>query len=446
MPAFKIFLMILFFALVAFGQEASLTLNQSIRLALDNNPNIQIQQNTLKQSELSYLQTYSGILPTLDFSANTGHTEVGTGIIYQYIPTSGRTEAVETDPSYQQNNSLTFSANWTIIDRFYSYFNIQKGYIDQKAAEYDYEAKRNSIILDVKTKFYDALQYQKLVEVRKVAVERSEEQLRKQRIAFQIGSATRLDTLKARVNLNTDRVSYINSVNALKQAKYVLNVVLGQRPNNAISLSEAGIPKQLTPNQSMLQNGYGFEFNPSLESSRLQSESSEYASSSALTAFFPSLTANYRYNRSNPESDLAFFNEYDFNWNQSYGFSLNWNLFNGFSDYLNYEKAIIAERTQKLAEKQLELTLSQSLEAAFDNYRSAIEVININEANLESASEDYRLATERRAVGSATQLEVRDAQVNLTLAEQSLVEARFNALKALAQIEELTGKGYQANE
>jgi outer membrane protein len=127
-------------------------------------------------------------------------------------------------------------------------------------------------------------------------------------------------------------------------------------------------------------------------------------------------------------------------------FSLNWNLFNGFSDYLNYEKAIIAERTQKLAEKQLELTLSQSLEAAFDNYRSAIEVININEANLESASEDYRLATERRAVGSATQLEVRDAQVNLTLAEQSLVEARFNALKALAQIEELTGKGYQANE
>jgi outer membrane protein len=99
-----------------------------------------------------------------------------------------------------------------------------------------------------------------------------------------------------------------------------------------------------------------------------------------------------------------------------------------------------------LAEKQLELTLSKSLEAAFDNYRSAIEVIKINEANLESASEDYRLATERRAVGSATQLEVRDAQVNLTLAEQSLVEARFNALKALAQIEELTGKGYQANE
>jgi outer membrane protein TolC len=291
MPAFKIFLMILFFALVAFGQEASLTLNQSIRLALDNNPNIQIQQNTLKQSELSYLQTYSGILPTLDFSANTGHTEVGTGIIYQYIPTSGRTEAVETDPSYQQNNSLTFSANWTIIDRFYSYFNIQKGYIDQKAAEYDYEAKRNSIILDVKTKFYDALQYQKLVEVR-----------------------------------------------------------------------------------------------------------------------------------------------------------LNWNLFNGFSDYLNYEKAIIAERNQAIVKARTERNIKQSLLAAYDNYQSAIEVIKINELNLESASEEYRLATERRIVGSATQLEVRDAQVNLTRAEQSLVEARFNALKALAQIEELTGKGYQANE
>jgi outer membrane protein TolC len=382
MPLRALLLMILLTLFMVQGQETNLTLAKSVEMALENNPDLKIQKNTRKLAHYNYLQTYSGILPRLNLSAGGGRFTQGATTYLGDVPigvdTTGNAiyeqRLIEQEGSARNYYNMGLSFNWTFIDGFYSFFNIQKGILDDESAELDYLAKRNNIILDVKNKFYDALKYQKLVKVGELAIARSEEQLRKQRLAFQIGSATRLDTLKAHVSLNTDRAEYINNKNALRQAQYALNLTLGQDPGNRIRVSDNGLP------------------------------------------------------------------HFDDN------YSLNWNLFNGFSDYLNYEKAIIAERTQKLAEKQLELTLSQSLEAAFDNYRSAIEVININEANLESASEDYRLATERRAVGSATQLEVRDAQVNLTLAEQSLVEARFNALKALAQIEELTGKGYQANE
>jgi outer membrane protein len=457
MPLRALLLMILLTLFMVQGQETNLTLAKSVEMALENNPDLKIQKNTRKLAHYNYLQTYSGILPRLNLSAGGGRFTQGATTYLGDVPigvdTTGNAiyeqRLIEQEGSARNYYNMGLSFNWTFIDGFYSFFNIQKGILDDESAELDYLAKRNNIILDVKNKFYDALKYQKLVKVGELAIARSEEQLRKQRLAFQIGSATRLDTLKAHVSLNTDRAEYINNKNALRQAQYALNLTLGQDPGNRIRVSDNGLP-HFDDNYS-LDNLYAetLSSNPSLMSAEIATEAFEQASNAALTPFMPNLTFSYSYNRNQEEFGNVFtFDNIDLDryWSSTAGISLNWNLFNGFSDYLNYEKAIIAERTQKLAEKQLELTLSQSLEAAFDNYRSAIEVININEANLESASEDYRLATERRAVGSATQLEVRDAQVNLTLAEQSLVEARFNALKALAQIEELTGKGYQANE
>jgi outer membrane protein TolC len=141
-------------------------------------------------------------------------------------------------------------------------------------AELDYLAKRNNIILDVKNKFYDALKYQKLVKVGELAIARSEEQLRKQRLAFQIGSATRLDTLKAHVSLNTDRAEYINNKNALRQAQYALNLTLGQDPGNRIRVSDNGLP-HFDDNYS-LDNLYAetLSSNPSLMSAEIATEAS----------------------------------------------------------------------------------------------------------------------------------------------------------------------------
>ena len=64
-------------------------------------------------------------------------------------------------------------------------------------------------------------------------------------------------------------------------------------------------------------------------------------------------------------------------------------------------------------------------------------------SKLEAAKEEYRLAEERYRIGSGTALEVREAQVNLTRAEQTLVAAQYNARIVQAQIEEKIGTIYQ---
>lgn len=71
--------------------------------------------------------------------------------------------------------------------------------------------------------------------------------------------------------------------------------------------------------------------------------------------------------------------------------------------------------------------------SSVDNFNSYLDIIDINEDNLEAAQEEHRLASERYRIGSGTSLEVREAQVNLTRAEQTLVAAKYNARMSQAQ-------------
>ena len=74
-----------------------------------------------------------------------------------------------------------------------------------------------------------------------------------------------------------------------------------------------------------------------------------------------------------------------------------------------------------------------------DNFNSYLEIIELNKGNLEASQEEYRLAEERYRIGSGTSLEVREAQVNLSRAEETLVAAYYNARMTQADLERALG-------
>ena len=62
------------------------------------------------------------------------------------------------------------------------------------------------------------------------------------------------------------------------------------------------------------------------------------------------------------------------------------------------------------------------------------EIAEINRTNLESANEDLRLAQERYKIGAGTLLEVIDAQLAVTQAKSTLVNAEYNYQIALSYL------------
>ena len=114
-------------------------------------------------------------------------------------------------------------------------------------------------------------------------------------------------------------------------------------------------------------------------------------------------------------------------------------MFNGFSDKVTVQQSKLQLKNNKETLIANERSIKSSIMQLLDNYESYFEIIDINKDNLEASKEEYRLAEERYRIGSGTQLELREAQVNLTRAEQTLVAARYNSRIVQAQLEEKIG-------
>jgi outer membrane protein TolC len=96
-------------------------------------------------------------------------------------------------------------------------------------------------------------------------------------------------------------------------------------------------------------------------------------------------------------------------------------------------------KNAKLSMEDYKRTLRSDIRKLYNSYNAIIEIVMINENNLEAATEEYRLANERYRLGSGTSLELREAQVNLTEAEQILVAAKYNTINTYIDLSEAIG-------
>jgi outer membrane protein TolC len=85
--------------------------------------------------------------------------------------------------------------------------------------------------------------------------------------------------------------------------------------------------------------------------------------------------------------------------------------------------------------RQVELEVQQ----AYSNLQQNRELIQSQEKNVEQAEEAVRLAKARLDAGAGTQLDVLNAQVQLTTAESTRLQALFGYNSSLAEFDRVTG-------
>jgi outer membrane protein TolC len=166
--------------------------------------------------------------------------------------------------------------------------------------------------------------------------------------------------------------------------------------------------------------------------------SADLEAKAARLSYLPTVTVSASYDRQNPEFNQVYsgFNQ---NYNLSYGLSVSFNLFNGFSDQANVERQSLSYNIAKenLADRQRNLRLE--VEQALLALQAAKEITKINEDNLKSSEEDLRLAQERYRVGAGTLLDIINAQFNLTNSQATLVSAKYDMMIARAQLKAAMG-------
>jgi outer membrane protein TolC len=116
-----------------------------------------------------------------------------------------------------------------------------------------------------------------------------------------------------------------------------------------------------------------------------------------------------------------------------------WNLFEGRRTMATVQRAESQARRARASEELAALRVAKEISDARSVASSRATQVGLAADNLSTAQQALALARDRLDAGLATQLEVREASLNLTRAELSLVEARIDHAVAIADLARASG-------
>ena len=169
---------------------------------------------------------------------------------------------------------------------------------------------------------------------------------------------------------------------------------------------------------------------PESRQARLQADAAEGRVRRAFRDFFPDVTGDGFYGAQ--RTDLSEVWELRL--------SLNWSIFDGGNRIARYREAKANLDAAQARVRATELDVSREVEQAQNNVIESQERIQAAQVAVASAQENFRLAQGRFDAGVGTILELTDAQLALTLAQNTEAQALADYRIALARLDRATGR------
>jgi outer membrane protein TolC len=115
-------------------------------------------------------------------------------------------------------------------------------------------------------------------------------------------------------------------------------------------------------------------------------------------------------------------------------------LWNGGQREVAMARARAGREVAKAQREERERSAGATIAAAYSGYETARAATELAHVGVVAATENFRVQRARYREGSTTILDLLNAQVALSEAESSLVQSRYSARLALAQVEALLGR------
>lgn len=292
---------------------------------------------------------------------------------------------------------------------------------------------RYDLALRTERDFYQALAGQQLERVARERVRRAEEQLGVARARVVSGAAVSTDSLQILLELNQARVALLQQHAALRVARLQLGRRIGLegpvQPVLVDSLLPAGLP--LTLDQAIAE---ARERGPAFVAVRAGEDAAEALVRLQRAWYFPQIALS----ASNSAFDERFFPKATTR--SSLSLSATLPIWNNGQREIAVEQARVTREIARVTRRDVERAARRDLTEAYESYENARGTEHLRREAILVAQENYRVQNTRYRAGAASILDLLTAQVQLTEAEASLVQAGFDARLALARIEALLGR------
>lgn len=432
------FLLGTIFSLFAFNTYAqeNWSLEKCVQHAVENN--IQIKQRALhvNYNENLYKEAKYAIYPNLNAGVNQNFN-FGLSTGSDNINVSGNSMSL----------SANLSSNMTLFNGFAKVNTAKQRDIDLQASMADLQKAKDDISLSVASAYLDILFNKELVatSIEQLAV--TKQQIEYNRKQVEAGNLAKGKLFETEAQSANEELTLTNYENQLQLS--LLNLI------QLLELSDVDNFDIITPEFD--DNGLTVELvnsnavfakavleRPEIKSKELSLKSSELGQNIAKAHMLPTLSLGASigdsYNNIFDVENAAFGDQLSDHLRTSVGLSLQIPIFNGFSARLNHQNSIINYENSKY-ELQLEKNnLLKEIQQVHANATAAMKRYYASQKALESAQEAFRYVEEKFNLGIVTPLEYNDSKNNVTNAQSSFIQAKYEYIFRVKILDFYNGK------
>ena len=424
------------------------TLAQGISYALNNSREFQIAQKDVelanekvKEARAAFLPqlmvdtgyTFSGSLPKIvldgDFLTNLDH------LLPENLAGGGAdglsTEPIEFEMGAKHKLQGRAQATYPLFTWGQRRNIYRQAVLGKQLAERALEAVQLDIELKVRQAFHGVLLTQAflgVVEQSLAQVERRSELAQEQKAA---GVTTRLEVIRANVQVVNTRSQWIQAQNQHKLAEENFKLTLGLPLDEPISI-DGKLHAELKSVNIDQAVAIALERRPEIQQIEMQKQIGERQIEVAKAGNKPKFAAfgDYIFNDSERQS-------LDTSWNV--GLTMQVPIFDGFATRARVNQARVSLDQIRTGKDQLLDSIKLEVKSTVFDLEAAHKLIQVQEGIVEEAAEGLRIANVQHEAGLITGVELTDVELSHTQAQVNRLQAIHDYIIAVARLERAIG-------
>jgi outer membrane protein TolC len=405
----------------------TLDLKTAITFALQNNFAIRQARERIRQQEGVVVEVSAREIPNVSAAGS-----------YQANDTSISQSALPADRAWQIN----VTASQVLFAGGGVRSAVKSSKLARDAAMLDLQETINDALLQVRTSFFAVILAGEQIKVQESNLELLQQQLKTATDRYDAGTVSSFEKLRAEVAVANAKVPLITARNNYRLAIEALRQALGFTTNTPESLRK--LPNfvgtlDFTPVNFDLQAAFDAAHanRPDLARLAKLSQAREEGVTQARSTYFPTLSAfgGWQYRGARIRSVGS---QSEDGWLA--GVQGQWNIFDGRATAGRVTQARSALEQSKLALTEAQLAAEVEVRRAFSQWQQATELAEASKLVVGQADEAVRLANARYNAGTATQLDVLQAQTDLTTARTNQIQAYYSYNVAVAALRKAMGQ------
>ena len=471
----------------AFAQAAavpaSLTLEDALRLAKQNNPSYLLALNNRRRAEHSVRNAYGAFLPSASTNLGTSYRQ-GKPQFFNGVAFGANSDIMSS--SWGLNFNASLSAN--------TFANLRRTQANEDASFNDAAASEQALISRVSQQYLFVLQTAARAAVQDTLIASTQLQLDLARAKAGVGSATSLDVLRAEVAVGQQQVAALRARNLADVAMLQLFQQIGvAKPDSVTLTSKFVVTEPKLAVATLLQ--MATDANPTLKALKYRVLASNATYRGAKGSYLPSLSANASFGGTSQQykdgeylvnqgrsslagSQRSCFttdsirrgaglssiagscsglvlsdaganalrdqnSQYPFKftsnpYNVSLGLSLP--LFDGFNRETNLQDAASGQLDARYNIRAQELQLTADVTSAWTTLVAGYRTFRLQEQNAQAARNALQLAQERYRVGLNSLVDLQLSRGDFERAETDRIDALYEFHRAYAALEGTVGR------